>query len=92
MRKKIVVVEEVIEVQQIASPVAGQPATPSLTEVAGDDLDYDVLEELAIERGLLPDEETWDHSLQEPEGKSFPNFIEGMSPFSFLSLYISKVL
>ncbi|XP_077062627.1 plectin isoform X7 [Siphateles boraxobius] len=76
MRKKIVVVEEVIEVQQITSPVAGQPAKPSLTEVEGDDLDYDVLEELAIERGLLPDEETWDHSLQEPEGKTFPKFIE----------------
>ncbi|XP_067305397.1 plectin isoform X3 [Pseudorasbora parva] len=79
MRKKIVVVEEVIEVQQIASPVAGQPAAPSLQEVAGDDLDYDVLEELAIERGLLqgPAEDTcWDHSLQEPEVKTFPNFIE----------------
>ncbi|KAL0173267.1 hypothetical protein M9458_033578, partial [Cirrhinus mrigala] len=79
MRKKIVVVEEVIEVQQIASPVAGQPVTPPVPEIAGDDLDYDVLEELAIERGLLqsPAEETcWDHSLQEPEDKTFPNFIE----------------
>ncbi|XP_050987882.1 plectin isoform X1 [Labeo rohita] len=79
MRKKIVVVEEVIEVQQIASPVAGQPVTPPVTEIAGDDLDYDVLEELAIERGLLPspaEETCWDHSLQEPEDKTFPNFIE----------------
>ncbi|XP_067256156.1 plectin isoform X4 [Chanodichthys erythropterus] len=79
MRKKIVVVEEVIEVQQITSPVAGQPTTSPLPEIEGDDLDYDVLEELAIERGLLqgPAEETsWDHSLQEPEGKTFPNFIE----------------
>lgn len=86
MRKKIVVVEEVIEVQQITSPVAGQPTTSPLPEIAGDDLDYDVLEELAIERGLLqgPAEETsWDHSLQEPEGKTFPNFIEGMSTFQF---------
>jgi len=90
MRKKIVVVEEVIEVQQIASPVAGEPATPALTEVAGDDLDYDVLEELAKERGLLSDEETWDHSLQEPEGKVFPNFIEGMSPF-FSSITLMAV-
>ncbi|ROL32969.1 Plectin [Anabarilius grahami] len=78
MRKKIVVVEEVIEVQQITSPVAGQPSTSPLPEIAGDDLDYDVLEELAIERGLLedPEETSWDHSLQEPEGKTFPNFIE----------------
>lgn len=85
MRKKIVVVEEVIEVQQITSPVAGQPTTSPLPEIAGDDLDYDVLEELAIERGLLqgPEETSWDHSLQEPEGKTFPNFIEGMSTFQF---------
>ncbi|XP_048010070.1 plectin isoform X7 [Megalobrama amblycephala] len=79
MRKKIVVVEEVIEVQQITSPVAGQPTTSPLPEIEGDDLDYDVLEELAIERGLLQDpaeETSWDHSLQEPEGKTFPNFIE----------------
>ncbi|XP_059423211.1 plectin-like [Carassius carassius] len=79
MRKKIVVVEEVIEVQQIASPVADQPVTPLGPEITGDDLDYDVLEELAIERGILqgPLEETcWDHSLQEPEVKTFPNFIE----------------
>ncbi|KAI2655803.1 Plectin [Labeo rohita] len=85
MRKKIVVVEEVIEVQQIASPVAGQPVTPPVTEIAGDDLDYDVLEELAIERGLLPspaEETCWDHSLQEPEDKTFPNFIEGSLMFS----------
>ncbi|KTG06347.1 hypothetical protein cypCar_00014476 [Cyprinus carpio] len=79
MRKKIVVVEEVIEVQQIASPVAGKPVTPPVPEIAGDELDYDVLEELAIERGLLEDaieETSWDHSLQEPEKKTFPNFIE----------------
>ncbi|XP_052435291.1 plectin isoform X5 [Carassius gibelio] len=79
MRKKIVVVEEVIEVQQIASPVADQPVTPLVPEITGEDLDYDVLEELAIERGILqgPLEETcWDHSLQDPEGKTFPNFIE----------------
>ncbi|XP_073781811.1 plectin isoform X12 [Danio rerio] len=77
MRKKIVVVEEVIEVQQVVSPVAGQPTTSPVPKVAGDDLDYDVLEELAIERGLLEGEETfWDHSLQEPEEKTFPNFVE----------------
>ncbi len=82
MRKKIVVVEEVIEVQQVASPIANQPVTPPVTEIAGEDLDYDVLEELAIERGLLldPDEETcWDHSLQDPEEKTFPKFVEGMN-------------
>lgn len=94
MRKKIVVVEEVIEVQQIASPGAEQPVAPPLQEVAGDDLDYDVLEELAIERGILqsPEKETfWDHSLQEPEQKTFPNFIEGTRPFLFCLLSLSRV-
>ncbi|XP_062394361.1 plectin-like isoform X2 [Sardina pilchardus] len=89
MRKKIVVVEEVIEVQQIGSPTAAgsPPPAPSAPVVAeGDDLDYDVLEQLAMERALLaggalleqragsPDE--WDHSLDSPEEKTFPNFQE----------------
>ncbi|KAF4087942.1 hypothetical protein AMELA_G00077330 [Ameiurus melas] len=82
MRKKIVVVEEVIEVQQqIATPGAdgSQPAVPPVPEISGDDLDYDVLEELAKERAVFqsPGKEiVWDHSLDEPEKKSFPNFIE----------------
>ncbi|MCI4374010.1 hypothetical protein PGIGA_G00001140 [Pangasianodon gigas] len=82
MRKKIVVVEEVIEVQQqIASPSAdgSQPAVPSMPEIPGDDLDYDVLEELAKERAAFQSpvkEVIWDHSLDEPEPKTFPNFIE----------------
>ncbi|XP_041963739.1 plectin isoform X6 [Alosa sapidissima] len=87
MRKKIVVVEEVIEVQQIGSPTApGSPPVPSAPVAESDDLDYDVLEQLALERALLaggamaeqragsPDE--WDHSLDEPEEKTFPNFQE----------------
>ncbi|XP_076136426.1 plectin-like isoform X21 [Alosa pseudoharengus] len=87
MRKKIVVVEEVIEVQQIGSPTApGSPPVPSAPVAESDDLDYDVLEQLAMERALLaggamaeqragsPDE--WDHSLDEPEEKTFPNFQE----------------
>lgn len=84
MRKKIVVVEEVIEVQQqIPSQSAdgGQPAVPPAPEISGDDLDYDVLEELAKERAVFQSpvkEVVWDHSLDEPEPKSFPNFIEGM--------------
>lgn len=88
MRKKIVVVEEVIEVQQIASPGAdGSPSVvPSVPEtVEGDDLDYDVLEELAEERALVQSiplqELSWDHSLDEPEAKTFPNFLEGMDNF-----------
>ncbi|TRZ00876.1 hypothetical protein DNTS_023749 [Danionella cerebrum] len=84
MRKKIVVVEEVIEVQQVVSPVAGQTPAPPIPKAEGEDLDYDVLEELAIERGLLedPDDEAfWDHSLLEPEDKTFPSFVEGMSLF-----------
>lgn len=90
MRKKIVVVEEVIEVQQqIASPSAdeSQPAVPSKPEIPGDDLDYDVLEELAKERAVFQspvEEVVWDHSLIEPEPKTFPNFIEGMLKLEFL--------
>ncbi|XP_060725845.1 plectin [Tachysurus vachellii] len=82
MRKKIVVVEEVIEVQQqIATPGAegSQPVVPPAPEVPGDDLDYDVLEELAKERTVFQSpvkELVWDHSLDEPEPKTFPNFIE----------------
>ncbi|KAL6488855.1 hypothetical protein MHYP_G00025960 [Metynnis hypsauchen] len=82
MRRKIVVVEEVIEVQQIASPGAGgsPPAATPVPEIEGDDLDYDVLEELARERAVLQgtpvQEISWDHSLDEPEAKTFPNFIE----------------
>ncbi|KAL7887170.1 hypothetical protein AOLI_G00048910 [Acnodon oligacanthus] len=87
MRRKIVVVEEVIEVQQIASPGAGgsPPAATPIPEIEGDDLDYDVLEELARERAVLQgtpvQEISWDHSLDEPEAKTFPNFIEGMVNF-----------
>ncbi|XP_053350326.1 plectin isoform X3 [Clarias gariepinus] len=82
MRKKIVVVEEVIEVQQqVASPSAdgSQPVVPPVPEIPGDDLDYDVLEELAKERAVFKSpvkEVTWDHSLDEPEPKTFPNFLE----------------
>lgn len=92
MRRKIVVVEEVIEVQQqIPSPSSdgSQPAVPPVPETAGDDLDYDVLEELAKERVFQSPvkEIVWDHSLDEPEPKTFPNFIEGMlSPF--LPVYV----
>lgn len=83
MRKKIVVVEEVVEVQQqIATPGAegSQPVAPPVAEIPGDDLDYDVLEELAKERAVFQSpvkEVAWDHSLDEPEPKTFPNFIEG---------------
>lgn len=96
MRKKIVVVEEVIEVQQIANPaVAGSPPAQAPPVVETDDLDYDVLEQLAMERALLaggamigqgtdsPDE--WDHSLEEPEEKTWPNFQEGLTMFQFYS-------
>ncbi|XP_019896635.2 plectin isoform X26 [Esox lucius] len=87
MRKKIVVVEEVIEVQQITSPesvAAGEVPPPVVPDTTGDDLDYDVLQALAIERALLTGgavvkatpECEWDHSLDEPEGKTFPNFVE----------------
>lgn len=91
MRKKIVVVEEIVEVKQIISPQAAEelpPPAPVKPEEEAEELDLDVLEALAIERALLsgaagaqaqgasPDDE-WDHSLQEPEEKTWPNFIEG---------------
>ncbi|XP_026227112.1 plectin isoform X3 [Anabas testudineus] len=90
MKRKIVVVEEIIEVKQLVSPEAteGQtPPPPVQPEVEGEDLDLDVLEQLAIERALLSGaaevkvqgaspEADWDHSLEEPEVKTWPNFIE----------------
>lgn len=92
MRKKIVVVEEIVEVKQVLSPQAdGQqsPPPPVQPEVEGEELDLDVLEAIAIERALLSGaaggkvqgaspEEDWDHSLEEPEDKTWPNFIEGL--------------
>lgn len=92
MRKKIVVVEEIVEVKQVISPqAAGQqsPPSPVQPEVEGEELDLDVLEAIAIERALLSGEAgskvqgaspegEWDHSLEEPEDKTWPNFIEGL--------------
>ncbi|XP_056141828.1 plectin-like isoform X1 [Lampris incognitus] len=90
MRRKIVVVEEIVEVKQTANPQASEgqscPA-PVNPEVEAEELDLDVLEELAIERALLSGaavatvkgaspEQDWDHSLEEPEEKTWPNFIE----------------
>lgn len=92
MRKKIVVVEEIVEVKQLISPQATEAQPPAASvkpEEEAEELDLDVLEALAIERALLsgaagaqvqgasPDNE-WDHSLQEPEEKTWPNFIEGL--------------
>ncbi|XP_037532385.1 plectin isoform X7 [Nematolebias whitei] len=90
MRKKIVVVEEIVEVKQVLSPQAAgeQPAPPPVqTQVEEDELDLDVLQEIALERALLAGaaglkvqgaspETGWDHSLEEPEEKMWPNFIE----------------
>ncbi|KAJ8353991.1 hypothetical protein SKAU_G00215580 [Synaphobranchus kaupii] len=64
MRKKIVVVEEVIE-----------------------DIDMDILTELALERAegapgtsrVVFSEQDWDHGLEEPEEKSWPNFTEELA-------------
>ncbi|KAM4568863.1 plectin isoform 2-T2 [Fundulus diaphanus] len=90
MRKKIVVVEEIVEVKQIVSPQAAgeQLAPPPVkTEQEEEELDLDVLEEIALERALLSGaagvkvqgaspEPDWDHSLGEPEDKTWPNFFE----------------
>lgn len=92
MRKKIVVVEEIVEVKQTISPQGAEelpPPAPVKPGEEAEELDLDVLEALAIERALFsgaagaqaqgasPDDE-WDHSLQDPEEKTWPNFIEGL--------------
>lgn len=94
MRKKIVVVEEIVEVKQLIGSQAAEEQPPPAPvnpeeEAEAEELDLDVLEALAIERALLsgapgaqvqgasPDDE-WDHSLQEPDDKTWPNFIEGL--------------
>ncbi|XP_055359425.1 plectin isoform X5 [Betta splendens] len=81
MKRKIVVVEEIVEVKQLISPEAAEgqtPPPPVQPEVQGEELDLDVLEQLAIERAVLSgaDKAEWDHSLGEPEEKTWPNFIE----------------
>ncbi|XP_030605321.1 plectin-like isoform X4 [Archocentrus centrarchus] len=91
MKRKIVVVEEIVEVKQVISPeTAGQqspPPPPVQPEEEEEELDLDVLEEIAIERAILAQavrdkvqgaspEADWDHSLGEPEEKTWPNFIE----------------
>ncbi|XP_062256094.1 plectin-like isoform X3 [Platichthys flesus] len=98
MRKKIVVVEEIVEVKKVVNPQATggqspppvhpeQPEQAEQPEAQGEELDLDVLEALAIERALLSGaadarvqgaspEAEWDHSLEDPEEKSWPNFIE----------------
>ncbi|XP_057690641.1 plectin isoform X23 [Corythoichthys intestinalis] len=90
MKRKIVVVEEIVEVKQLVSPQAtGEQSSPQPVqpETEEEELDLDVLEEIAIERALLSatpgvrvqgasPEVDWDHSLEEPEDKTFPNFIE----------------
>uniref|UniRef100_A0A3B4UB63 Plectin b n=1 Tax=Seriola dumerili TaxID=41447 RepID=A0A3B4UB63_SERDU len=88
MKRKIVVVEEIVEVKQLVSPTGEQSSPPpAQPEVEGEELDLDVLEAIAIERALLAGaagatvqgaspEADWDHSLEEPEEKTWPNFIE----------------
>lgn len=108
MRKKIVVVEEIIEVKQLITPHAAEgessppPVQQAEVEVEGEELDLDVLEELALERALLSGaagpvgkrpspEEDWDHSLEEPEEKTWPNFIEGLFRFACLALFLPSL-
>ncbi|XP_026039189.1 plectin isoform X17 [Astatotilapia calliptera] len=90
MKRKIVVVEEIVEVKQLLSPeAAGQqsPPPPVESEEEGEELDLDVLQEIAIERAVFAQvamgkgrgaspEVDWDHSLGEPEEKTWPNFME----------------
>lgn len=92
MKRKIVVVEEIVEVKQLLSPeAAGQqsPPPPVESEEEGEELDLDVLQEIAIERAVFAQvamgkgrgaspEVDWDHSLGEPEEKTWPNFMEGL--------------
>ncbi|XP_041844494.1 plectin isoform X9 [Melanotaenia boesemani] len=90
MKRKIVVVEEIVEVKQVLSPqVAGEQSPPPPVQPEGEEeeLDLDVLEAIAIERALLSGtagvklqgaspETDWSHSLEEPEEKTWPNFAE----------------
>ncbi|XP_064197202.1 plectin a isoform X8 [Anguilla rostrata] len=93
MRKKIVVVEEVIEVQHLNAAQASEfqqqgQILPPDTDLAGQDIDIDILTELAQERAAKVEaeggpgapcvfaEQDWDHDLEEPEEKTWPNFIE----------------
>ncbi|XP_051813192.1 plectin isoform X15 [Acanthochromis polyacanthus] len=90
MKRKIVVVEEIVEVKQLINPEAGGEQSPPSSvqaEVEGEELDLDVLEAIAIQRSVLSGtasakvqgvspEADWDHSLEEPEEKTWPNFIE----------------
>lgn len=111
MKRKIVVVEEIVEVKQAISPQASgeQPPPPVQPEVEEEELDLDVLEALAVERALLSGaagakvqgaspEEDWDHSLEEPEEKTWPNFIEGLfervpiNPLPVLSYTLMHVM
>ncbi|XP_068179661.1 plectin-like isoform X2 [Antennarius striatus] len=90
MKRKIVVVEEIVEVKQVVSPHTDgeQPQFPVQPDSDDEEeLDLDVLEEIALERAQLSGAagttlleavpgEDWDHSLVEPEEKTWPNFIE----------------
>ncbi|KAM8869603.1 plectin isoform 21-T24 [Spinachia spinachia] len=86
MKRKIVVVEEIVEVKQVITEDQSPPS-PVQPEHEGEDLDQDVLEQIALERALLSlppgarvqgasPEGTWDHSLEDPEEKTWPHFIE----------------
>ncbi|KAJ8411595.1 hypothetical protein AAFF_G00164030 [Aldrovandia affinis] len=111
MRKKIVVVEEVIEVQHLNAAQADQQQLEGQTLPTGQDpeldpadqeIDIDILTELALERTMRAEaaygathhpfpEQEWDHGLDEPEEKSWPNFIEGLKTIQPLSLLLSCV-
>ncbi|CAG6015980.1 unnamed protein product [Menidia menidia] len=94
MKRKIVVVEEIVEVKHLISPESDgeqQPPPAVLPEAEEEELDLDVLEAIAIERALLSGTEgvevqgaspeaEWDHSLEEPEEKTWPNFLEELLP------------
>lgn len=104
MKRKIVVVEEIVEVKQIISPQATgeqSPPPPVQSEQEGEELDLDVLEALAIEKALLSGaagatvqgaspEPEWDHSLEDPEEKTWPNFIEGL--FESVPIHLLPIL
>ncbi|XP_077951537.1 plectin isoform X45 [Gasterosteus aculeatus] len=88
MKRKIVVVEEIVEVKQVLSPEGTEDQSPPPpVQPDGEELDLDVLEQIALERALLSlppgarvqgasPEGTWDHSLEDPEEKTWPHFIE----------------
>uniref|UniRef100_A0A3Q3IUA9 Plectin/eS10 N-terminal domain-containing protein n=1 Tax=Monopterus albus TaxID=43700 RepID=A0A3Q3IUA9_MONAL len=94
MKRKIVVVEEeIVEVKQLVNPQAAgeqtSPPPPVQCEAEEVERDMGIKGQIISEMALLNRDEgakmkeasadtEWDHSLEEPQEKKWPNFIEGL--------------